>query len=195
MRVDLDSWVKRCLQKIKDAVKKPPVLKYFNESGLAEGQGDASKDGLGFLLLQHGQPVTSRSGALPVAERQYSQIGKEFLAFVVGKERNHQYVFGKKVILQTTFVATLEVWLQDTPQRFRAWKHNLGWLSTSDKPQAAPSAEAQIVPKQLNKAAVEIWAFPNRSGSRLHSCQSLPSCIKKGLVSLYNTWQFSRNRS
>ena len=195
MRVDLDSWVKRCLQKIKDAVKKPPVLKYFNESGLAEGQGDASKDGLGFLLLQHGQQVTSRSGALPVAERQYSQIGKEFLAFVVGKERNHQYVFGKKVILQTTFVATLEVWLQDTPQRFRAWKHNLGWLSTSDKPQAAPSAEAQIVPKQLNKAAVEIWAFPNRSGSRLHSCQSLPSCIKKGLVSLYSTWQFSRNRS
>ena len=187
MRVDLDSWVKRCLQKIKDAVKKPPVLKYFNESGLAEGQGDASKDGLGFLLLQHGQQVTSRSGALPVAERQYSQIGKEFLAFVVGKERNHQYVFGKKVILQTTFVATLEVWLQDTPQRFRAWKHNLGWLSTSDKPQAAPSTEAQIVPKQLDKAAVEIWASPNRSGSRLHSCQSLPSCIKKGLVSFCNT--------
>ena len=168
-------------------MKKPPVLNYFNESGLAEGQGDASKDGLGFLLLQHGQRVTSRSGALPVAERQYSQIGKEFLAFVVGKERNHQYVFGKKVILQTAFVATLAVWLQDTPQRFRAWKHNLGWLSTSDQPQAAPSAEAQIVPKQLDKAAVEIWAFPNRSGSRLHSCQSLPSCIKKGLVSLCNT--------
>ena len=57
----------------------------------------------------HGQPVTSKSGALPMAERQYSQIGKEFLAFVVGKERNHQYVFGKKVILQTAFVATLAV--------------------------------------------------------------------------------------
>ena len=53
--------------------------------------------------------MTSRSGALPVAERQYSQIGTEFLAFVVGKERNHQYVFGKKVILQTAFVATLAV--------------------------------------------------------------------------------------
>ena len=64
-------------------------------------------------------------------------------------------------------------------------KHNLGWLlrckrlspggnpSTSDKPQAAPLAEAQIVPKQLDKAAVEIWAFPGRR-SRLHSCQSLP---------------------
>ena len=86
-------------------------------------------------------------------------------------------------------------------------KHNLGWLlrwkrlspggnpSTSDKPQAAPSAEAQIVPKQLDKAAVEIWAFPGRRRSRLHSCQSLPSCIKKGPVSLCNTWQFSRNRS
>lgn len=181
-RIWTHEW-KDAFQKIKDH----QLLKYFSESGPAEGQGDASKDGLGFLLLQHGQPVTSRSGALPVAERQYSQIGKEFLAFVVGKERNHQYVFGKKVILQTAFVATLAVWLQDTPQRFRAWKHNLGWLSTSDKPQAAPSAEAQIVPKQLDKAAVEIWAFPNRSGSRLHSCQSLPSCIKKGLLSLCNT--------
>ena len=65
------------------------------------------KDELGFLVLQYGQPVTSRSGALPVAEREYSQIGKEFLAFVIGKERNH---------LRTAFVATLAVWLHDTLQ-------------------------------------------------------------------------------
>ena len=96
-------------QKIKDAVKKSPVLKYFSESRPAEGPRDASKDGLGFLLLRHGQPVTSRRGALPVAERQYSQIGKEFLAFIIGKDRNHQYAFGKKVILRTAFVATLAV--------------------------------------------------------------------------------------
>ena len=189
--------------------------------------------------------MTSRSGALPVAEWEYSQIGKEFLAFVIGKERNHQYVFGKKVILRTAFVATLAVWLQDTlqaremyadsqhfvkslhrglwafsgrrrsrshscqslpscfrlltqgnPEREREHlcfsasefeKHNLEWLSTSDKPQAAPLAEDQSVPKQLNKAVVEIWAFPGRRRSRLHSCQSLPSYIKKGPVSLCNT--------
>ena len=181
MRVDLDSWVKRCLPKDQRRCQKTTSTQVLQREWTSRGPRRCVQ-GWAWLLA-----VTSRSGALPVAERQYSQIGKEFLTFVVGKERNHQYVFGKKVILQTAFVATLAVWLQDTPQRFRAWKHNLGWLSTSDKPQAAPSAEAQIVPKQLDKAAVEIWAFPNRSGSRLHSCQSLPSCIKKGLLSLCNT--------
>ena len=37
---------------------------------------DGSEDGFGFLLMQHCQPVTYRSGALSVAERKYSQAEK-----------------------------------------------------------------------------------------------------------------------
>ena len=57
---------------------KAPIVKYFSESDLKEHQGDASKDKLSFLLMEHGQPVTSRSGALPLAVRKCSKIEKEF---------------------------------------------------------------------------------------------------------------------
>ena len=103
-RIWTPEW-KDAFQKIKDH----QLLKYFSESGPAEGQGDASKVGFGFLILQHGQPVTSTSGAPLVVERKYSQIEKEFLAAFIGKEPNHQYVFSKKVILLTAFVATSAV--------------------------------------------------------------------------------------
>ena len=98
---------------------------------------------LSFLLMQHIQPVTSCDGALPLAMRTYSQIEKESLAPVLGMERNHQYVFVKKVILQAdqkplivfmqepvasapkrlerTFVATEAVSLRDTLQAYERY--------------------------------------------------------------------------
>ena len=59
-------------EEIKDAVKKKaPELKYFRKGDPTEGQGDASKNRLDFLLIQQGEPVT-----LPLAERKYSKIEK-----------------------------------------------------------------------------------------------------------------------
>ena len=85
---------------IKKAVVGVPVLKYFDETEPTEGQGDASQDGLGFVLMQNGQPVTFASRALTPAEQRYSQI-EELLAQLFGMEHNHQYVYGRKVILWT----------------------------------------------------------------------------------------------
>ena len=67
---------KDAFKEFKDAVSKAPVLNYFSKSDQTGGQDDASKDGFGFLLMQHGQPVTYRSGALSMAERKYSQVEK-----------------------------------------------------------------------------------------------------------------------
>ena len=92
----------KVFEKIKQAVTAAPVLKYFNPKEPTEGQGDASFKGLGFVLLQNGQPVTYNSRALTPAEHNYSQIEKELLAQVYGLEHNHQYVFGRKVILWTS---------------------------------------------------------------------------------------------
>ena len=55
----------------KTLLKKAPELKYFKKGDPKEGQGDASKNGLDFLLMQHGEPVT-----LLLAERKYSKIEK-----------------------------------------------------------------------------------------------------------------------
>ena len=85
------------------AVTQAPVLKYFSPEAQTEGQGDASQNGLGFVLLQEGQPVTYASRALTPAEKRYSQIEKELLAQVFGLEHmyNHHYTFGRRVILWT----------------------------------------------------------------------------------------------
>lgn len=62
------------LERIKHAFFKAPVLKYFSKTDPTEGQGDASKVGLGFVLMELGQPVTFTSRALRQAELKYSQI-------------------------------------------------------------------------------------------------------------------------
>ena len=85
----------------REAVTSAPVLKYFDSSKPTEGSGDASSQGLGFVLTKEDHPVTYASRALTQAEQRYSQIEKELLAQVFGLEHNHQYVYGRKVILYT----------------------------------------------------------------------------------------------
>ena len=89
----------KAFENIKQAVTSAPVLRYFNSSEPVEGQGDASANGIGFVLKQKGQPVSYSSRALTASERNYSQIEKELLAQVFGVERNHQYVYGRKIVL------------------------------------------------------------------------------------------------
>ena len=66
--------LKIALKEFKDPVSKAPVLNYFSKSDPTGRQEDASKDGFGFLLLQHCQPVTYISGALSVVDSKYSQV-------------------------------------------------------------------------------------------------------------------------
>ena len=89
----------KAFENVKQAVTSAPVLRYFNSSEPVEGQGDASVNGIGFVLMQNGQPVSYSSRALTTSERNYSQIEKELLAQVFGVEHNHQYVYGRKIVL------------------------------------------------------------------------------------------------
>ena len=73
--------------KIKKAVSTTPVLKFFTPSEPTEG-GDASEKGIGFALMQQGQPVTYASRALMKAEQNYSQIEKALLAQVFTDPRD-----------------------------------------------------------------------------------------------------------
>ena len=65
-------WTKEqdvAFDKIKEAVTTAPVLKYFDSSKPTEGSGDASSQGLGFVLTQEDHPVTYASRALTQAEQ------------------------------------------------------------------------------------------------------------------------------
>jgi len=64
-------------------------------------QCDASESGLGFSLLQEGQPVAYGARGLTSAEKNYAQIEKEMLAIVVGCEKFEQYIYGLKTRVET----------------------------------------------------------------------------------------------
>ncbi|KAL1252058.1 hypothetical protein QQF64_019854 [Cirrhinus molitorella] len=68
--------------RLKDAITRAPLLKYYNPEESLTLQCDASETGFGAALLQKGVPVAYGSRALTPTERGYAQIEKECLAIV-----------------------------------------------------------------------------------------------------------------
>ena len=90
-----ESEQQKAFEKIKTALTTLPVLTYFDKDKDHIIQTDASKTGLGAVLLQEGQPIVYASRALTETEKRYSNIERELLGVVFGLERLHHYTFGK----------------------------------------------------------------------------------------------------
>lgn len=88
-------------QDLKNVVTSAPVLQYFDPEGLVTVSVDASQKGLGAVLMQGKGPVAFASKLLSRTQQNYAQIEKELLAVVYGCERFHQYVYGRKVVVET----------------------------------------------------------------------------------------------
>lgn len=86
---------------LKSTLTSAPVLKIFDESKQVTIQCDASKDGLGYCLLQEAKPVAYGSKSLTDAQKNYGQIEKEFLAILMACHRFHYYIYGRQVVIQT----------------------------------------------------------------------------------------------
>lgn len=91
---------------LKKSLVKEPVLKYFDLALPLKVSTDASKEGLGAVLLQqHGPawcPVAYASRTMMEAERNYAQIEKETLGAVFGCEKFHEYIYGREVVYMWT---------------------------------------------------------------------------------------------
>ena len=74
---------------------------YFNAKADLIIQCDASKQGLGAVLLQEGQPVIYISRTLTETEQRYSNIEHELLAVVFTLERLNHYTAGYRVKFET----------------------------------------------------------------------------------------------
>lgn len=83
---------------LKSTLTKDPVLTYFDASKKIKISTDASKDGLGAVLLQADvqgwKPVAFSFRTMTQSECRYAQIEKECLGLVFGFERFHDYVYG-----------------------------------------------------------------------------------------------------
>ena len=85
----------KAFDSIKTAITKLPVLRFYDLKDAVTIQCDASKDGLGAVLLQCAQPIAYASRALTSAETRYAQIEKECLAIVFAAERFDHYIYGR----------------------------------------------------------------------------------------------------
>ena len=92
-------------QDLQFLVTNSPVLKYFDPNLPVKLSVDASKSGLGSVLLQlhkdDWHPVAFASRALSKTERRYSQIEKETLAVVYASEKFNQFVYGRKFLVES----------------------------------------------------------------------------------------------
>ena len=86
---------------VKDLICKAPVLRYFDPAIELTLQCDASESGLGYALLQQGQPVAFGARGMTQTERKYAQIEKEMLAIVCGCENFDQFIYGHKITIET----------------------------------------------------------------------------------------------
>ncbi|GFX59107.1 retrovirus-related Pol polyprotein from transposon 297 [Trichonephila clavipes] len=80
---------------------KSPCLKYFNGNKAVTVSIDASKNGLGAVLLQDGQQVAYGSVSLTQTQQRYAQIEKELMAVIYGLEHFNYYTYGRIVTVQT----------------------------------------------------------------------------------------------
>lgn len=93
----------QAFDKVKEVLTQSPgpVLAYFDPNQPVVLQVDASKFGLGATLLQNDRPVAYASKSLTPTEVGYAQIEKEMFAILFGCKRYHQYVYGRRITVQT----------------------------------------------------------------------------------------------
>ena len=87
--------------KIKEEISKNVTLSYFNPKSETTLQTDASKKGLGAVILQSSKPVMFASRALTGAEKNYQNLERECLAMICEMEKFHYFLYGKQFTLET----------------------------------------------------------------------------------------------
>jgi hypothetical protein len=108
------------IAKIKTVLSTEPTLQLYNPNKPVTISADASQHGGGVVLLQNNLPVIYASRALTETEKNYAQIEKELLSIVFACQKFHQYIYGKKIIVENDhkpLESILKKPLNQTPAR------------------------------------------------------------------------------
>ena len=90
----------KAFDEIKEILTRQPVLKFFDPTKPIVVRCDASRNGLGAVLLQEEQPIAYASRSMTETETRYAQIEKELLSVVFALERFNAYTYGVKVLVE-----------------------------------------------------------------------------------------------
>ena len=105
-----ESEPQNAFEAIKQVIMMLPVLAYFDKTKKHTIQCDASKKGLGAVLLQESKPFMYISRALTETEQRYSNIERELLAIVFALERLNHYTFGRTITVQSNHQHLQNIW-------------------------------------------------------------------------------------
>ena len=86
------------------------MLAYFDQSKASTIQSDASKKGLGAVVLQDDKPLIHALRAVTETEQCYSNIERELLSVAFALEKFHHYVYGYTATVQTDHKPLISVW-------------------------------------------------------------------------------------
>lgn len=92
----------RALSDLKSVICSSQVLASFDPAKIIEIQCDASKNALGFCMLQEGKPVHFGSRSLNNAELEYAQVEKELLAICFATSKLHNYIYRHQDVIVFT---------------------------------------------------------------------------------------------
>ena len=85
----------------KEEMSKNITLPYYNPKCPTILQTNASKRGLGAVLLQNSTLVMFASRALTGSKKDYQNLERECLATIWGMEKFHYFLYGKEITLET----------------------------------------------------------------------------------------------
>ena len=118
-------WVNKqdvALRKIKEVLVSKRYLTYYDVNKPVRMQVDASRSGIGAVLIQDGKPIAYASKSLTPTQQRYVIIEQEMLAVVFACQRFHQYIYGKKVQIESDdkpLKLIMKKAMQNTPFRFQ----------------------------------------------------------------------------
>ena len=105
----------KAFQNLKQIITEAPVLAYYDPEKDNVIQADASKRGIGCVMMQEGKPVCYASRSLSDTESRYSNIERKLLAACWCLERFNHYVSGKQVLIETDHKLLESIWKKNIP--------------------------------------------------------------------------------